>query len=108
MEEDFWELDFGEAKRYMLAANIRQRDSAKMQAINSYKHAQLMVYAIARGLGEKVEFPELHALYPELFGEKDKEDAEIQRQNAIAEKSINNFMAFASNWNARFEEDSNE
>lgn len=108
MEEDFWELDFGEAKRYMLAANIRQRDSAKMQAINSYKHAQLMVYAIARGLGEKVEFPELHALYPELFGEKDKEDAEIQRQNAIAEKSINNFMAFASNWNARFEEESNE
>lgn len=101
-------MDFGEAKRYMLAYNIRQRDSVKMQAINSYNHAKLMVYAIAKALGEKVDFPEIHALYPDLFGEKDKEDAEIQRQNAIAEKSINNFMAFASNWNARFEEESNE
>ncbi len=91
-----------------MASNIRTRDNLKMQAISSYNHSKLMVYAIARALGEKVDFPDLTDLYPGLFMEKEKEEAKIQREKAIAEKSINNFMAFASNWNARFEEESNE
>lgn len=101
-------MDMGEARRWLKAANIRTRDSLKMQAINSYNHVHLMTYAIARALGEKVEMPPLYELYPDLFGEeirKAEEERRIREQN---ERSINNFKAFAAHWNARFEENLNE
>lgn len=108
MEENYWEMDMGEARRWLKAANIRTRDSLKMQAINSYNHVHLMTYAIARALGEKVEMPPLHELYPDLFGEEIRKAAEERRIREQNERSINNFKAFAAHWNARFEENLNE
>lgn len=98
----------GEARRWLKAANIRTRDSLKMQAINSYNHVKLMTYAIARALGEKIEMPALYEIYPDLFGEEAKKEAEERRIKEQNERSINNFKAFAANWNARFEENLNE
>ena len=108
MEENYWEMDMGEARRWLKAANIRTRDSLKMQAINSYNHVKLMTYSIARALGEKIEMPALHEIYPDLFGEEAKKEAEERRIKEQNERSINNFKAFAANWNARFEENLNE
>lgn len=74
----------------------------KTQAQFDYSLANLFGISVARVMDNKVSFPKIEEVYPELFREivvPEEKQEEIQTNN-----SMNNFLAFAMKHNARMKE----
>ena len=83
-----------EVERYLQGAVWRM----KQQAQFDYSLADLIGVSIARIMDSGNSMPAIYEVYPSLFEEEKKAEAE---QETTTTNSINNFMAFAMAHNAR-------
>lgn len=96
-ESDFWDMTKAEVERYMEGAVWRLR----MQAQFDYKLADLIGVSVARLLDKDVNMPGIKEAYAAIFDEESEEEKQAKQQEANMENSINRFLAFAQQHNAR-------
>lgn len=70
----------------------------KQKAQFDYSLAELIGASVARMFDSGNRYPSLYEVYPHLFEEEKQEEEEI---NVATTNSINNFMAFAMQHNAK-------
>ena len=94
-EFDFWEMTKAEVERYLEGAIWRLKTRAQFD----YSLADLFGASVARLFDSNAEFPTLYKAYPNLFDEEEKPEAE--QEEIATTNSINNFLAFAMEHNAK-------
>lgn len=92
-EADFWELTPGAVTRFLKASNERRKRDLKTEAVMLHRLADLIAPSVARLFGKNARFPEVRECFPTLFDYDEEEER--------AERSINNFKAFAALHNAK-------
>ncbi len=96
LEKDFWEMTVAEIERYVEGWTWRQ----KIQAQFDYNLSNLIGISVGRIIANDSSFPTLEEAYPGLFGDEQEADYPTEEER-ITEQSINNFLAFAQQHNAR-------
>ncbi len=94
-EADFWEMTKAEVERYLEGAVWRM----KVKAQFDYSLADLFGASIARLFDSNAEFPTLYQAYPNLYEEE--AIPEVEQEDIATTNSINNFLAFAMEHNAK-------
>ena len=94
-EADFWEMTKAEVERYLEGAVWRM----KVKAQFDYSLADLIGASIARLFDSNAQFPTLQQAYPNLYEEEVVPEAE--KEEIATTNSINNFLAFAMEHNAK-------
>jgi len=95
LEQDFWEMTKAEVERYLDGALWRLKTKAQFD----YSLADLIGASVARLFSNENKFPSIEQVYPALF-EEETEPEEEQDETVIT-NSINNFLQFAMEHNAR-------
>lgn len=96
-EPDFWHMSFAEIKRYLVAENERYERERKEQATWIWMLADLIGFSAGRFI-TKAKYPSIGEYFP--FFAQEEEEAKTKRSTA-------NFMAFATQWNRRYNNDRN-
>lgn len=93
-EFEFWDMTKAEIERYLEGALWRMKAKAQFD----YSLADLIGASVNRLFGKDNTYPEIDKVYPHLF---EKEIQEAQEQETVTTNSINNFMQFALQHNAK-------
>ena len=89
-ENKFWNSTIGEVRRYIQAYSFRYKETFKQSLSIAHLAVDLMYVSISRILDpEKVKYPELYELSPELFTEELKQLEEIKKKQRQEEIKIN-------------------
>lgn len=98
-EEEFWEMTIAELTRAMRSKNRVKKQLAQEQATFDYILADLIGRSIGRIYSSSTTIPEISAVYPSLF-----DDKEIEEKKAIkkAELSALRFKQFAEAFNKKY------
>ena len=89
-------MTLAEIERYCDGAVWRM----KQQAQFDYSLADLICISVGRLLENNVKYPTIYEVYPHLF-EEEKATPEEQQSEVATTNSINNFLAFAMQHNAK-------
>ena len=98
-------MTLAEVERYSEGAKWRLKNKAEFD----YIHANLIGISVSRMFDNNVKYPSIEEIYPNLF-EEEKVEAEKQKKE-VEEKttsSVNNFLNFARQLNAKFGKQSGE
>lgn len=87
-------MTVGEIERYAEGAVWRMKSRAQFD----YMLADLIGISMARILGDGVKYPKIEEVYPSLFNDDIKAEDDVEDRT---EASVNNFMEFALQLNAR-------
>lgn len=98
-EEEFWDMTLAELSRAMKSKNRVKKQLAQEQATFDYILADLIGRSIGRIYSSSTTIPEISAVYPSLF-----DDKEIEEKKAIkkAELSALRFKQFAEAFNKKY------
>lgn len=94
LEEDFWDMTIAEIERYLEGALWRLKTKAQFD----YSLADLVGASVARLFDSNTKYPSIVDVYPQLFEEELKEQQELE---TVTTNSVNNFLAFAMQHNAK-------
>lgn len=93
-------MTVAEIQRYLEGATWRLKNKAQFD----YVLADLIGASTARIMSKDVEYPPIHKVYPDLFEEVEEKPVEED----LTTKSINNFLAFAMQHNAKQKKEGGE
>ncbi len=98
-------MTVAEIERYVESRKRVRKIEAQERASYDYIHADLVGRSIARIYSSSATYPDIHDVYPTIFGSKESEEKrQEQRDNASAIR----FKLFAQSYNKRFKEVAND
>ena len=98
-EDEFWEMTLAELSRAMRSKNRVKKQLAQEQATFDYILADLIGRSIGRIYSSSTTIPEISAVYPSLFDDKEIEEKKATRK---AELSALRFKQFAEAFNKKY------
>lgn len=93
-------MSIGEVSRRVASYNRVKIDNMKEKASFDYLLANTIASLMGHVLGDKGEPPKIEDIYPTLFKEQKTEEEQVQE---TAKKDITKVLAFAAQFNKRFE-----
>lgn len=103
-EFEFWDMTKAEIERYLEGALWRLQTKAQFD----YSLADLIGASVARLLDSGSEYPTLQQVYPYLFEEEKPDEKELEAEQTATTNSINNFLTFALQHNAKLKKESED
>jgi hypothetical protein len=98
-ELDFWNMTIAELDRAVASRNRAIQREAKERASFDYILASLIGRAVSMTMSSGSSFPELHEVYPSIFGDaENKREQEEQKQQL----SVLRFIHYAEAHNKNF------
>ena len=98
-EQEFWEMTIAELTRAMRSKNRVKKQQAQEQATFDYILADLIGRSIGRLYSSSTTIPEISAIYPSLFNDKEIEEKKAAKK---AELSALRFKQFADSFNSKY------
>lgn len=98
-EADFWQMTIAELDRAVASRNRIVQREAKERASFDYILASLIGRAVSMTMASGGSFPELHEVYPSIFGDAENRKAQEEQKQQL---SVLRFIHFAEAHNNRY------